>query len=205
MARVLEDTLEDVRLLDLHIRYLPKTSTIPQRAKPLIDAYIVGLLQNWREPNTSPAVLQQNSELGRLILENIMELFHEQAASSSSSEQQKEVPVNDRALSEAYETLNRLIRSRSNLMSTYGNSFPIWHYGNLSILAGAILFIFLVLTDKTALAFLGGFQLRLCWSMLIGTFTMLGIVIYDLNSPLSGAFQVRTGILLLLLLLLLLL
>jgi hypothetical protein len=36
-------------------------------------------------------------------------------------------------------------------MSTYGYSFPFWHYGNLYILAEAILFIFLVLADKTAL------------------------------------------------------
>ena len=42
----------------------------------------------------------------------------------------------------------------------------------------------------TALLFLGGFQLRLCWSMLIGTLSMLVAVIIDLNSPLSGPFQV---------------
>jgi hypothetical protein len=46
----------------------------------------------------SPAKIQQNGKLGRLIWEKIMELFHELAASSSSEqeeEEEEEVHVND--------------------------------------------------------------------------------------------------------------
>ena len=99
--------------------------------------------------------------------------------------------LNERVIGQAYDTLNRLIQTRSNLITNYENSFPLWHYGNLYILALAICFIFLTLTDKPALLFLGGFQLRICWAMLIGTFSMLAVVIYDLNSILSGTFQVK--------------
>jgi hypothetical protein len=114
-----------------------------------------------------------------------MQLLHQ-----ISSDRTVEDQVNGRALDECYATVNRLLRARSSLVTTYENCFPIWHYGNLCILAVAILFIFLVLTDKTALLFLGGFQLRMCWSMLIGTLSMLVVVLYDLNYPLSGAFQI---------------
>ena len=146
------------------------------------------------------------TEIGRYILEELMSLFHEISDSSSSSNNNdsgdddndgggitKKLPLklNERVIGQAYDTLNRLIQTRSNLITNYETYFPLWHYGNLCILALAICFIFLTLTDKPALLFLGGFQLRICWAMLIGTFSMLAVVIYDLNSILSGTFQVR--------------
>ena len=183
MARLLCDILEDLRLMDLHTACLP-TPEYRQESLKLIQAYGALMIDNL-EDSFASSKIKERREAGRRILEQLMQLLHR-----VSGDQSVEDSVNGRALDEAYGTLNRLIRTRSELITSYENAFPIWHYGNLTILAVAILFIFLVLTDKTALLFLGGFQLRMCWAMLIGTFSMLAVVVYDLNDPLSGAFQI---------------
>jgi hypothetical protein len=187
ISKLLGELMEDLRLAELHASTLP-TAEYRQQGKKLIQAYgalLGGILEQGSTSTNPNELVQQRREAGRRILEQNMDLLHRVSGDKSVAAE-----LNGRALDEAYGTLNRLIRTRSSLITTYENSFPIWHYGNLSILAMAILFIFLVLTDKTALLFLGGFQLRMCWSMLIGTLSMLLVVIFDLNSPLSGAFQV---------------
>ncbi len=184
MAALLGDCLEDLRLLELHVSTLPKPEYRDQ-GKKLIRAYgslVIDILEHGNLPTQQ---VKQRREAGRRLLEQNMDLLHTVSGDKTVAD-----ILNGRAMDEAYGTLNRLIRTRSSLITTYENCFPVWHYGNLCILALAILFIFLVLTDKTALLFLGGFQLRMCWSMLIGTLSMLAVVIYDLNTPLSGAFQV---------------
>jgi hypothetical protein len=66
-----------------------------------------------------------------------------------------------------------------------------WHYGNLGLLASAICTIFFILTDRSALLFLGAFQLKVCWAILVGTLALMGCVIYDLNTPLSVSRYVQ--------------
>ena len=183
MARSLCDILEDLRLIDLHTATLP-TAQYREESSKLIQAYGALMIDNL-EDSLSAERVKERREASRRILEQHMQLLHR-----VSEDKNVKDSVNSRAMDEAYSTLNRLIRTRNDLITTYENAFPIWHYGNLTILAMAILFIFLVLTDKTALLFLGGFQLRVCWAMLIGTFSMLAVVVYDLNNPLSGAFQI---------------
>jgi len=184
MATLLGECLEDLRLMELHISKLP-TEKYRNKGKRLIQAYAVLLADIFEQGDLPTAQLKQRREASRRLLEQNMDLLHHVSGDESVAD-----VLNGRAIDEAYATLNRLIHARSSLITNFENSFPIWHYGNLCVLASAILFIFLVLTDKTALLFLGGFQLKLCWSMLIGTFTMLALVVYDLNSPLSGVFQV---------------
>jgi hypothetical protein len=184
MSKLLGELLEDLRLAELHIATLP-TAAYRKRGEALIQAYGALLVTILEQDSVPQALVIQRREAGRRLMEQCMELLHRVSGDKSVAED-----LNGRALDEAYATLNRLIRTRSSLITTYENSFPIWHYGNLCILAMAILFIFLVLTDKTALLFLGGFQLRMCWAMLIGTLSMLLAVIFDLNSPLGGTFTV---------------
>jgi hypothetical protein len=181
MAQVLSDLLEDLRLAELHFQYFP--TEYRTSAKELLNAYSRSLLKTITDDSLSPDSMKEKRELGRLVLEKLMTLLHDMA-------QDPAVQVNDRVMDEAYGTLNRIFQLRSKLLSLFENQFPVWHYGNLALLALAICTIFLVLTDMPALLFLGGFQLRMCWSMLIGTFTMLAVVLYDLNTPMSGAYQV---------------
>ena len=183
MSHLLSELLGDLRLLQVHIKTLP-TSDYREQGRKLITAYGSNLVDNLQETNSSE-LLRKRREAGRRLLEQLMQLLHQVAGDKAVKDQ-----INGKGLDECYSTLNRLIQTRSSLVTTFENSFPVWHYGNLCILALTILFTFLVLTDKTALLFLGGFQLRVCWSMLIGTLSMLVVVIYDLNTPLSGAFQI---------------
>ena len=39
---------------------------------------------------------------------------------------------------------------------------------------------------------LNAIQLRLLWTSLVGTFCALGVVLYDLNFPFRGSYQVST-------------
>jgi len=187
MYQATSDLLEDVRLVEIHFQYFP----VQYREQAL------GLLRDYQsvlaiyfdeESDPSREQIVKSRETGRIVLEKLLMLLHSISTGddiSTSSEQ-----MSERILGEAYDTINRMIRTRSRLISTDDSSFPIWHYGNLSVLAAAICIIFLVLTDRTALQFLGGFQLRMCWGMLIGTISMLAAVVYDLNTPLSGVFQI---------------
>ena len=183
MSHLLSELLGDLRLLQVHMKTLP-TADYQQQGRKLITAYGSNLVDNLQE-TTSSETLGKRREAGRRLLEQLMQLLHQVAGDKSVKDQ-----INGKGLDECYSTLNRLIQTRSSLVTTFENSFPVWHYGNLCILALSILFTFLVLTDKTALLFLGGFQLRVCWSMLIGTLSMLVVVVYDLNTPLSGSFQI---------------
>jgi len=184
MASLLDELLGDLRLLRLHVKTLP-TKEYQQQAQRLIFNYGSLLLDNIQATNTSDDVLRKRREAGRRLLEQLMQLLHEISADWTVKDQ-----LNGQGLGECYSTVNRLMKTRSSLVTNFENRFPTWHYGNLCILALTILFTFLVLTDKTALLFLGGFQLRICWSMLIGTLSMLVVVVVDLNSPLSGAYKI---------------
>ena len=57
-------------------------------------------------------------------------------------------------------------------------------------LAITILFVFLLETDQDAVQFLLGFQLSICWALLVGTYSLLAVVIYDLTTPFVGVFRV---------------
>ena len=185
IAKLLGELLEDLRLLELHATQLP-TPAYREECKRNVLAYGALVVEILEDGGVfSKKELLERREAGRRLLEQTMGLLHRVSGDKSVAGN-----LNGRALDEAYGTINRLIRTRSSIVTTFANAFPIWHYGNLCILGLAILFIFLVLTDKTALLFLGGFQLRMCWAMLIGTLSMLLVVIVDLNSPLSGAFQI---------------
>ena len=61
------------------------------------------------------------------------------------------------------------------------------HYVILALLAGSICTVFLMETNQDLLLFLSAIQLRVLWSMLIGTFSALGVVNYDMIDPFSGS------------------
>ena len=60
-------------------------------------------------------------------------------------------------------------------------------------MAITILFVFLLETDQDAVQFLLGFQLSICWALLVGTYSLLAVVIYDLTTPFVGVFRVMVG------------
>jgi Protein of unknown function (DUF4239) len=167
--------VEDMRLLDLHLSYLPADYQL--EAKASLRRYAAEMRQTFLA-EISAQEMQQRRELRREEVEFLMAILHEVSALENG--------VSGRALDEAYGTLNRIIDRRSDMAAVYDQQFPVWHYGNLALLAFAICTVFFILTDRSALMFLGAFQLRTCWAILVGTISVLFCVIYDLNTPLQG-------------------
>ena len=54
---------------------------------------------------------------------------------------------------------------------------------------------FLLETDQEALIFLDAVQLKILWSMLVGAFTALAVVITDLSDPFKGSYTISPTVL----------
>ena len=80
-----------------------------------------------------------------------------------------------------------LFRSR---VSCLQSTFPALHFGILTVLAMSICLAFLMETNLDVLIFLSAVQLKILWTMLIGTFSALGVVCYDLGDPFRGSYQI---------------
>jgi hypothetical protein len=180
IAQKFASLLEDVRLADIHFTYFPPEYR--SKARGLLQFYAAGVLYVMEE-ELSVAQMEEQRSIRQTTTEQLMVLLHDMSSD-------KTVDVNSRVLDESYGTVNRIIALRSSMASVYDQQFPMWHYGNLGLLATTICVIFFIMTDRSALRFLGGFQLKLCWSMLVGTIAVMAIVIYDLNTPLKGVFQI---------------
>ena len=94
-------------------------------------------------------------------------------------------------LSQLYDTVHLVLSERLKLLATVRTTFPLWHYLNLTMLAMAICTIFLMEVDRAVIQFVDTMELRTCWAILVGAFSTLGIVCYDLTTPYSGIFRVR--------------
>jgi len=97
-------------------------------------------------------------------------------------------------LSESYAAVVRLNSSRSSRITTLQSTYPILHYAILAILAASICTAFLLETNQELLIFLNAIQLRILWTMLIGSFTALGVVCYDLSGPFRGSYRVSNAV-----------
>jgi len=93
-------------------------------------------------------------------------------------------------IGEVYAGINAMTALRSTFRSTLQQVFAPAHYVNMVTLASTILFVFLLETDQNAMQYLLGFQLSICWSLLIGTYSLLAVVIYDLSTPFTGDFNI---------------
>ena len=117
--------------------------------------------------------------------------YENQLGITTKQRQQHIVPfMSPTIFSETYDALTRLRNERSirisALQSTY---YPMLHYVILALLAGSICTVFLMETNQDLLLFLSAIQLRVLWSMLIGTFSALGVVNYDMIDPFSGSCE----------------
>lgn len=93
---------------------------------------------------------------------------------------------------ETYDALTRLRKERSIRVSALQSTYPMLHYVILALLAASICTVFLMETNQDLLLFLSAIQLRVLWSMLIGTFSALGVVNYDMIDPFRGSCEYDT-------------
>lgn len=102
-------------------------------------------------------------------------------------------PDSPRVLDESFASAQRMLNARSRMISAIQNTFPLWHYFTLGSLAMAISVVFLIEANgNNQIMYQAGFHLRICWSMLFWVFSMLGVLIYDLCTPLTGFFTVSS-------------
>lgn len=111
-----------------------------------------------------------------------------------SSESKSPDKIHPTLLSESYSAVNRLNSLRSTRISALQSTFPPLHFGILAILASSICVTFLMETNQEVLYFLNETSIKVLWTMLIGTFTSLAVVCYDLSDPFRGSYQILSSI-----------
>ena len=102
----------------------------------------------------------------------------------------KDIHTESILLSEAYGSVSRLNSQRSTRISALQATFPTMHYLVLATLASSICLSFLLETNQKALIFLAETELRVLWTILIGAFSTLSAICYDLLHPFRGNYQV---------------
>ena len=100
----------------------------------------------------------------------------------------------DIIICESYGCVHRLKDRRAEFMSGLQTVFSTAHYVVIALLASTLLFVFLLEADNDTLQFLLDFQLSICWAMLVGSYSMLAVIIYDLSNPFSGIFTTMKGV-----------
>lgn len=98
--------------------------------------------------------------------------------------------IKDALLFQTYDSLVRLKNSRAERLSSLQNRLPTLHYIVLFSLALSITVGFLIETNKAKVDF-DAFQLRIIWTQLVASFSALGVIVYDLNFPFDGNYQVK--------------
>lgn len=111
------------------------------------------------------------------------------SSNNSASSSARVVPVG--LLSESYAAVTRLHQERCRRISALQSTFPSLHFFLMTMLAVSICVAFLMETNQELLIFLNSIQLRILWTMLVGTFSALGVVCYDLCDPFGGSNKVR--------------
>ena len=86
--------------------------------------------------------------------------------------------------------VKELLLLRSERLALLLTTFPLTHWLTQALLGGSILLAFLVESDDQALLFLDQLQLRLMFTILVGALTGIGVILYDLNDPFQGTFQI---------------
>jgi len=123
--------------------------------------------------------------------------FHpyQNGLSLTPDERRRSVPfLSPFIFSETYDALTRLRKERSTRLSALQSTYPALHYVILILLAGSICTVFLMETNQELLIFLSAIQLRILWSMLIGTFSALAVVNYDMRDPFQGTYTVAVSV-----------
>jgi hypothetical protein len=97
-------------------------------------------------------------------------------------------------LGQSYGACNKLSEHRSKRIAALQSTFPALHYVIVGALALSICIVFLMETNQDILVFLNAVQLRLLWTMLVGTFCALAVVCFDLGNPFRGSYEISKSV-----------
>lgn len=79
---------------------------------------------------------------------------------------------------------------RADRLALLQTTFPSIHWLSMALLGASIVVCFLIETDEKALQFLDLLQLRMLFTILIGSLSGILAICLDLNDPFSGSFRV---------------
>lgn len=83
---------------------------------------------------------------------------------------------------------------RSVRLSALLTNYPVQHWIIITLLYFGIVLCFLEESDGAALQFLGGVQLRLIFTILVGASSAISSLLFDLNDPFRGNFCIKQTI-----------
>jgi len=172
LAKTVVASKEQVRHINLLVQGFPEP--YQSQAKALLRDYVVAVFTDFSN-NAVHVDTFDRPQMNALLL-----LCNKYA----------QEPDCNGILWEVYAGLSGMKTLRADFRSTLNMSFSPAHYANMVALACTILFVFLLETDQDAMQFLLGFQLSICWALLVGTYSLLAVVIYDLSTPFEGTFSV---------------
>lgn len=133
-----------------------------------------------------------NGVLGAL---NRLAVIADKAATTSKTELDDVAAApSGLVLDKAYGSCTKLFEERAKRITALRSFFPTLHYVIVSTLAVSICVAFLLESNQDLLMFLNAIQLRILWTMLVGTFSALAIVCYDLGNPFRGSYQISKSV-----------
>lgn len=173
----LVSTTEEIRELWLLLESFPEP--YKARGRNLLSTFLSTSFQDFNQGSVTATSLRKQ-EMGLLLL----------LLNQLTDDETTKTPA---YIGEVYSRVQNMKEMRSTLISTLETDFSWAHYANIVLIANTLLFVFLLETDQDAMQFLVGFQLSICWAMLVGTYAMLGVIIYDLATPFAGIFNIMEG------------
>jgi hypothetical protein len=114
LAREFASIVEDVRLSDIHFSYFPADYDV--KAKSLLKQYVDELLYSFEEELVVEE-MQRQREIRAMTVEKLISVLHELS-------RDPDVKFGGPILDEAYGAVNRIIRSRVNMVAVYDQQFP---------------------------------------------------------------------------------
>lgn len=179
IRRSLVSEVEEIRNLAVMVQSFPDAS------RDKANIYLTQIVERVVDDVSLGKV--SKSSIRNRNMDRMLHLLNEL---SSKALTQPEAAISDNILGGCYSGISKMTTHRSNMISALQATFPPLHYVTLAALGSAICFVFLVETDRDVLFFLAAFQLKTLWALMIGIFSLLAVVIYDLNEPFHGTYKI---------------
>jgi hypothetical protein len=172
--------LEEIQNLGVFVQSFPANHR--EHASSYLLRFVEQFEHDARTGEITPTSIRESSNMDRFL--------HLLNGMSQETMVGSDEAVSDNILAACYSSLSRIGNERSKMIATVQATFPLLHYTTLAVLAASVCLAFLVQTDRNLLFFLAAFQLKALWALLLGVFSLLAVVIYDLNTPFEGTYTV---------------
>lgn len=185
----------DLRLLSMLVDSFPD-SEYKSKCRVYLRQYTSRLIVESKDSETSKVMFgSTDSEMNGFVttLNGLVMDFSEGGDGNGEGKKKNRRPP-DTILSESYGAVVRLNSIRSSRITALQSTFPALHYGILGLLASSICVAFLLETNQELLIFLNAIQLRVLWTMLIGSISALGVVCWDLSFPFTGTYIISNAV-----------